>query len=113
MATTTVRMTVEWLAPAAQARSLAFALHALSADLQSAPGCLRCSVSTDLAHRGGLRYTEEWASEEALRSRIASSAFLRLAALLEATVNAPRLEFTLPGGPRGLDFVEEVRGQVR
>jgi quinol monooxygenase YgiN len=113
MATTTVRMTVEWLAPAAQARSIAFALHALSADLQSAPGCLRCSVSTDLATRGGLRYIEEWASEDDMRSRVASPAFLRLAALLEATAHAPRLEFTLPGSARGLDFVEEVRGHAR
>jgi quinol monooxygenase YgiN len=106
-------MTVEWLAPAAQARSIAFALHALSADLQSSPGCLRCSVSTDLANRGALRYIEEWASESDLRSRVASAGFLRLAALLEATVHAPRLEFTLPDGVRGLDFVEEVRGQAR
>ena len=113
MATTTVRMTVEWLAPAAQARSIAFALHALSADLRESPGCLRCSVSTDLANRGALRYTEEWASEDDLRRRVGSEAFVRLAALLEATVQAPRLEFTLPDGARGLDFVEEVRGRAR
>lgn len=113
MATTTVRMTVEWLAPAAQARSLAIALHSLSADLRATSGCLRCSVSTDLASRGALRYTEEWASEEDLRSRIASEAFMKLAALFEATVLAPRLEFTLPDGARGLDFIEEVRRQTR
>lgn len=106
----TVRMTIEWHAPAAQARSIAFALHALSADLRGAPGCLGCSVSTDLVNRGALRYTEEWASEDDLRSRVASEPFIRLAALLEATAHAPRIEFTLARGARGLDFVEEVRG---
>lgn len=110
---TSVRMTVEWIAPAAQARSIAIALHSLSADLRATSGCLRCSVSTDLANRGALRYSEEWASEDELRSRIASDAFVKLAALFEATVLAPRLEFTLPDGARGLDFVEEVRRQTR
>jgi quinol monooxygenase YgiN len=109
MATTTVRMTVEWFAPAGQARSIALALHSLSADLRQTPGCLRCSVSTDLTTRAAVRYVEEWASEADLRTRVASTAFLRLAALFEATDRAPHLEFTLPAGLRGVDFLEDVR----
>jgi quinol monooxygenase YgiN len=106
-------MTVEWSAPAGQARSIALALHSLSADLRGAQGCLRCSVSTDHANRGAVRYTEEWASEADLRRHVASEAFLRLAALLEATTHEPRLEFGLASGVRGLDFVEEVRRPAR
>jgi quinol monooxygenase YgiN len=113
MATMTVRMTVEWLVPAGQARSIALALHSLSTDLRDTPGCLRCSVSTDLTTPGAVRYTEEWASEADLRARVASKAFLRLAALLEATDRAPHLEFALPAGVRGVDFVEDVRGSSR
>jgi len=113
MATRTVRMTVEWLVPAGQARSIALALHSLSADLRDTPGCLRCSVSTELTTQGAVRYTEEWESEADLRARVGSEAFLRLATLLEATDRAPRLEFTLPEGVRGVDFVEDVRGSSR
>jgi len=113
MATTTVRMTVEWLVPAGQARSIALALHSLSADLRDTPGCMRCSVSTDLTTRGSVRYLEEWESEADLRTRVGSEAFLRLAALLEASELAPSLEFTLPDGVRGVDFVEDVRGSSR
>jgi quinol monooxygenase YgiN len=108
MATTTVRMTVEWLAPGGQARSIALALHSLSADLRDVPGCLRCSVSNDLT-TGGVRYAEEWASEDDLRARVRSEAFLRLAALLEATDRVPLVEFTLAKGVRGLDFIEDLR----
>jgi quinol monooxygenase YgiN len=106
-------MTVEWLVPAGQARSIALALHSLSGDLRHMPGCLRCSVSTDLTTRGTVRYTEEWASEADLRTRVGSKAFLRLAALLEASDRAPHIEFTLPEGMRGVDFVEDVRGSSR
>jgi quinol monooxygenase YgiN len=113
MATTTVQMTVEWLVPPAQARSIALALYSLSSDLRDTPGCLRCSVSTDLTTRGAVRYTEEWESEADLRARVGSEAFLRLAALLEASDLAPNLEFTLSDGVRGVDFVEDVRGSSR
>ncbi len=113
MATTTVRMTVEWLVPPGQARSIALALHSLSTDLRVTPGCVRCSVSTELTTRSTVRYTEEWESEADMRARVGSEAFLRLAALLEATDRAPRLEFTLPEGVRGVDFVEDVRGSSR
>ena len=113
MATTTVRMTVEWLVPPGQARSIALALHSISADLRVTPGCLRCSVSTELTARGAVRYTEEWDSEADLRARVGSKAFLRLAALLAASDLAPNVEFTLPAGARGVDFVEDVRGTSR
>ena len=113
MATTTVRMTVDWLVPPGQARSIALALHSLSTDLRDTPGCVRCSVSTELTTRGAVRYTEEWESEADLRTRVGSEAFLRLAALLEASDLAPNLEFTLPEGVRGVDFVEDVRGTSR
>jgi quinol monooxygenase YgiN len=113
MATTAVRMTVEWLVPPGQARSIALALHSLSTDLRVTPGCVRCSVSTDLTTLSAVRYTEEWESEADLRARVGSEAFLRLAELLEATDRTPHLEFTLPEGVRGVDFLEDVRGSSR
>jgi quinol monooxygenase YgiN len=102
-------MTVEWRVPPGQARPITLALHSLSSDLRGAPGCLGCAVVTDLTGPGAIRYTEDWASEDDLRARVGSAAFLRLATLLEATAHAPRIQFALASGTRGLEFVEEVR----
>jgi quinol monooxygenase YgiN len=103
-------MTVEWRLPAGQARPITLALHALSADLRGEPGCLGCAVATDLTGPGAIRYTEDWASEDALRARVGSAGFVRLAALLESTAQAPHIEFAIGDHVRGIDYVEEVRG---
>ncbi len=72
-------------------------------------GCVGCFVSTHIRDRGVVRYIEEWRTEEDLRSRVRSSAFTGLAALMEDAARPPRVEFALPRGNRGLDFVEEVQ----
>ena len=107
---TTVQMTVEWFVPLGQARSITSALNSLMGDIRTARGCVRCSVSTGMSDQGTVRYVEEWQSEGDLRRRLTSPAFL-VARRARSTMrpSAPRVEFKLPGGTRGLDFVEEVR----
>ena len=75
---THVRMTVEWFVPLGQARPITMALHSLMADVRVAPGCLGCSVSTDLTNQGKIRYVEEWRSEEDLRRRLEEGSFSTL-----------------------------------
>jgi quinol monooxygenase YgiN len=106
---TTVQMTVEWFVPLGQARSITSALNSLMGDIRTARGCVRCSVSTGMSDQGTVCYVEEWQSEGDLRRRLTSLAFASLAALIDDATEAPRVEFKLPGGTRGLDFVEEVR----
>jgi quinol monooxygenase YgiN len=102
-------MTVSWLAPTGQAHRITFALHSLIDETRAAPGCLGCTISTRIANRTVVRYVEEWRSEEDLRRRVRSRAFASVAALMEASLEPPRVAFALPGGNRGLDFVEEVQ----
>ena len=104
-----IRMTVEWSVPLGQARTITIALHTVMADARSTHGCLGCFVSTGFKEQGTMRYVEEWQTEEDLRRRLASSGFIGLATLIDDATTPPHVEFALPGGTRGLDFVEEVR----
>ena len=102
-------MTVEWLVPLGQARPITMALHSLSADTRTARGCTGSSVSTALTHGVFVRYVEDWQTEDDLRVHLRSVTFRRLIALIDNAIEPPRIEFTLPGGPRGLDYVAEVQ----
>lgn len=72
-------------------------------------GCVSCSVSIDITDRGNVRYVEEWQDEDDLRRRLNADTFVQLTALMEDATQPPRVEFTLPRGTRGFDFVDEVR----
>jgi hypothetical protein len=41
--------------------------------------------------------------------RLEASSFSNLAALIDRATRPPLVEFALPGGVRGLDYVEEAR----
>jgi quinol monooxygenase YgiN len=110
MGSTGVRMTIEWLLPIGQTRPITMALHSLAAEARPTHGCISCSVSTDIASRGTVRYVEEWQTEEDLRSRLNDSTFVQLISLMEDAPHPPRIEFSLSRGTKGFEFVEEVRG---
>jgi quinol monooxygenase YgiN len=103
------RMTIEWFVPLGQARPLTMALHSLAAEVRTFHGCMGCSVSTDLANQGTVRYIEDWRTEDDLQARLRAETFAQLATLIEDAINPPRVEFSLPSGTRGLDYVEEVQ----
>jgi quinol monooxygenase YgiN len=109
MSFTHARMTIEWLVPIGQTRSITMALHSLASDVRPTAGCVSCSVSTDMANRGVVRYVEEWESEEDLRLRVSADTFAHLIALMEQAAQPPRIEFALARGTRGVEFAEEVR----
>lgn len=111
MSAASVRMTVEWTVPIAQTRAITSALHSLAAMVRSVQSCITCSVSSDAASRGLVRYEEEWLSEDDLRRRLRSPEFLQLATLMEDTTQPPRVEFAIDGATRGRDFLVEVRGR--
>jgi quinol monooxygenase YgiN len=102
------RMTIQWLVPVGKARSMTEALHRLLASTRTEPRCIACSVSADVTSKGVIRYSEEWESEEALQFQFLTDRFRSLIALMEDTSESPIVEFTLPGGNRGFEYVEEV-----
>lgn len=103
-------MTIEWIVPLGQIRPITNALHSVAADVRPQPGCVSCSVSTDIGNRGVVRYVEEWSTEEDLKHRLRSESFIQVVTLMEDTTQPPRIEFELSRERRGLDYVEEVRG---
>lgn len=113
MAPKTVRMSVEWTAPFAQARSMAAALHSLAATVKLRHGCVGCVVSMGVAHQATIRYIEEWATEEALRTRLRADGFPQLFDLTEGLSRPPRVEFVLPFGVTPADFLAEGSGERR
>ena len=100
---------IEWFVPLGQARPLTMALHSIAAETRTIHGCAGCSVSTDMAERGKVRYTEAWQTEDDLRQRMQSETFSQLIMLIEDSTQPPRIEFTLLHETRGFDFVAEVR----
>jgi quinol monooxygenase YgiN len=84
------------------------ALHLLMASTRSEPACIACSVSADVGDKGRIRYSEEWTSEDALQQQFRTDRFRSLVALMENATEPPVVEFLLPGGSRGLDYVEDV-----
>jgi quinol monooxygenase YgiN len=104
-------MTIEWIVPVGKARSMTEALHVLMSTTRTEPGCIACSVSADLADKGRIRYSEEWQSEDALQRQFLTDRFRRLVALVENATEPPVVEFLLPGGSRGLEYVEDVCGR--
>lgn len=109
MAGTAVSMTVRWVIPLGESRSIGDALHQVMLAAQTHPGCLRCAVSTEVGRLVDLRYTEEWADEDLLRHEVRSERFATLATLMEYATTQPKVEFVLPEGVRGLDYADEVR----
>jgi quinol monooxygenase YgiN len=104
-----VRMTVRWHIPLGESRSIIDALHGVMIAARARRDCLGCSLATDAARTVGVRYAEEWADEMSLRRELRSDRFATLAALMESATEPPVVEIALPGGTRGLDYVEEVR----
>lgn len=113
MAPKTVRMSVEWTVPVAQARSMAIALHALAATVKAREGCVGCVVSLGVEHQATIRYIEEWATDEALRLRLRADGFPQLFDLAEGLSRPPRVDFVLPFGVPRADFLAELSGERR
>ena len=110
MASTRTKMTIEWSVPVGQSRPLTSALHSLAADVRPTRGCMSCSVLTDFANRNLVRYVEEWQTESDLRTRVIDSTFGQLVMLMEDASQPPQIEFVLPRGTKGIEFIEEARG---
>jgi quinol monooxygenase YgiN len=73
------------------------------------PGCIGCSLSTEMDSRVVLHYVESWMTESDLRRQLTSGRFATLDELIERASERPSIEFGLPGRTRGSEYLEEVR----
>jgi quinol monooxygenase YgiN len=104
-----VCMTVKWRVPPGEAQSITATLQSLMLKTRAAPGSAGCSLSTEMGAQVVIKYVENWTNETDLRRQVRSDRFSALAELIERATETPVIEFTLPDGPRGLDYAEEVR----
>ena len=105
-----VRLTVKWAVARGEMGAISAALNSLLSETRAQPGCLNCVFSTELGARAAFTCIEEWATEKDLVQELRSSRFTQLAQLLESALEPPRVEFALPGGTRGIEYAELVRG---
>jgi quinol monooxygenase YgiN len=105
-----VRLVVEWAVPSGQGAGIVAALQDVMLATRRDRACRRCVVSARSGEPLRLRYQETWETEAALRQHLRSEQFEQLARLVESAIEAPRVQFWLPTGRRGLDYVFEARG---
>ena len=106
-----VRLTLSITAVRGESWCLIDALRSLMVPTQRERGCVSCqlALSSESCDPARISYVEDWSSEDELREQVRSDRFSRLLELMESALEPPQLEFQLPGGTRGLDYVEEVR----
>jgi len=110
MASAPVRMILKWSVPQGESRPIVSALQGLMIATRAEPGCLGCSLSTDVRKNVLIHYTEEWTTENDLIRHLRSDRFAALAELMEHASEYPTVEFDLEGSTRGIDYAEEIRG---
>jgi quinol monooxygenase YgiN len=104
-----VRLAIGLSAPERDVRRIATALRVLVVPTRLEPGCLSCTVWTELDEDFRVHYEERWCSEEAMRRRVLSDPFTKLLEVLEASPQLPTVEFDFVSKRMGLDYIETVR----
>jgi quinol monooxygenase YgiN len=102
-------MKVKWSVSPGESRPVASILQGLMISTRAQPGCLGCSLTTDIGARVSINYSEAWCCEEDLKRQLRSERFRMLAELLEQASERPTVEFILPGAVRSIDYAEEIR----
>jgi quinol monooxygenase YgiN len=88
-------------------------LRGVMADAQRERACLRCVLSSDLAHPDTLHYVEEWETERDLRTQLQGERFQRLFGLMEVSGQRPRVSVQIVSRSCGLEYLEDARREGR
>jgi quinol monooxygenase YgiN len=105
-----VRLTVALHAQTARAANdLLGALRFLITATRLEQGCHGCFAWADPDLT--VRYVEEWLHEDDVRKRVRSDRFTSLLGVLESVPDPPEVQFEFVTRTRGLDYVEELRGE--
>jgi hypothetical protein len=97
-------------ASARDAFELLETLRFLMATTRLEPGCVDCSAWAE--RDSSVHYGESWATEADVRRRIRSTGFTSLLSVMECATAPPLVRFDFVARTRGLDFVEEIRGEI-
>ncbi|WP_404360981.1 putative quinol monooxygenase [Methylotuvimicrobium sp. KM1] len=95
--------------PSNKSRPVIEALQVLAKKARAESGCIAVEVYKTVGFPCRIGYQETWATEEALRSMIASHHFSQLASLMELSIEPPKCEFRFISVIHGLEFASKVR----
>ena len=104
-----VRLAIGLSAPEREGRRIATALRVLIVPTRLEPGCLSCTIWTELGEDFRVHYEERWSNEDTMRQRVLSDAFTKLLEVLEASPARPSVEFDFVAKRMGLEYIEMVR----
>ncbi len=107
-----VRLSVAFSADSGRcAEDILEALRFLMTGTRLEPGCRGCSAwaEPDLT----VHYLEEWETEADMRRRVRSPRFTSLLAVMESPQEPPKVQFDFVTSTRGLDYVAEIRAEIR
>jgi len=97
-------------APAGRAPEILQAMRAIRLPAQLDRDCAATRLSVDPQDPDVVEYTEDWLTASGLEHRVASVEFTAVLSLLERASVPPTIEFRDVSGIRGLEFIEQVRG---
>ena len=80
-----VRLSIEFSAPEREARRIVKALRILLVGTRLEPGCLSCSLWSEMGEDCRVHYEEGWRSEDAMHQRVLSNGFTKVLEVLEAS----------------------------
>lgn len=112
MAPAAVRLRLQWSVLPQQVVAVCTAAHGAMSASRREPGCVICSLATEMGERVTITLVEEWDSQESLRRHVRSPHFETLAGLLESAAGVPSVEFTLGNGTRGFPHAGQVRDHL-
>lgn len=106
-----IRLTLTIATSPGESWRLVEALGSLMEPTRPDNGCVGCELAlySKSDDSPGIRFVEDWSSEEELRKRVRSNRFLRLVAVMEEALSPPEITFEMAGRTRGLDYVLEAR----
>jgi quinol monooxygenase YgiN len=102
-------MNVRWSIPPGESRALVSVLQGLMAQARNEPGCIGCSLATEMGAHVVVDYVEQWQDEATLETQLRSPRFAMLAELMEQASQHPTVTFVLPGSTCGLDYARAAR----
>jgi quinol monooxygenase YgiN len=104
-----IRFTAELVATAEKRQEIETILRSLVGPTSVLEGCISCRVIQDMVQPEMMRLEEEWESEESLHVRLRSSGFRTVLAAMDLSGEPPRVQFELPSGKSGMEYLSRIR----
>jgi quinol monooxygenase YgiN len=74
------------------------------------PGCLSCSLCSEVDNDDELILLEEWNSRESIEKHIRSEEFRKVLAVMDVAIEPPKIAFITASSTAGMEFIEQIRG---